>query len=237
MSNAVYTSLTRLQGLEMEMRSVANNLANSSTTGYKSDRPYFAEFLVSTESDFGSLSMGGVNGQIFNLDQGALKLTGGSLDVAIQGDGYFAVDTAQGPRLTRAGSFTVSPDGVLMDPQGSAVLAAGGNPINLPENATNIAISADGALTVDGQIINRLGVFEANGELQRETSTYFIAPEGYQAIETGMVVQGALEQSNVSPVLEISRMIEVQRAYEAGQSLIEIDGNRLEQTISTLRER
>lgn len=237
MSNAVYTSLTRLQGLEMEMRSVANNLANSSTTGYKSDRPYFAEFLVSTESDLGSLSMGGVNGQIFNLDQGALNLTGGSLDVAIQGDGYFAVDTAQGPRLTRAGSFTVSPDGVLMDPMGSAVLAAGGNPINIPDNATTIAIAADGALTVNGQIVNRIGVFEANGQIQRETSTYFVAPEGYQAIETASVVQGALEQSNVSPVLEISRMIEVQRAYEAGQSLVELDDNRMEQTISTLRER
>ncbi|MEL7546558.1 MAG: flagellar hook-basal body complex protein [Pseudomonadota bacterium] len=237
MSNAVYTSLTRLHGLEMEMRSVANNLANSSTTGYKSDRPYFAEFLVSTESAMGSLSMGGVNGQIFNLDQGAIKMTGASLDAAIQGDGYFAVDTAQGPRLTRAGSFTLSPDGVLMDPQGSAVLAAGGNPINIPENASNIAIGADGTLTVDGEIVNRLGVFEATGELQRETSTYFVAPQGYQAIETATVVQGALEQSNVSPVLEISRMIEVQRAYEAGQSLIELDGNRLEQTISTLRER
>jgi len=72
-----------------------------------------------------------------------------------------------------------------MDPQGSAVLAAGGNPINLPENATQISISPDGTLTVDGQIINRLGVFEATGELQRETSTYFVAPEGYQAIEGG----------------------------------------------------
>ena len=98
MSNAVYAALTRQQGLMDEMQVVANNLANSSTTGYKSDRAVFAEFLANTGED-GGLSMGGLAGHAFELQQGALKLTGGQFDLAIQGDGYFTVQTPQGPRL------------------------------------------------------------------------------------------------------------------------------------------
>jgi flagellar basal-body rod protein FlgF len=115
MSNAIYAMLGRQQGLMQEMQVVANNLANSSTTGYKSDRALFGEFLVATGSQSSSLSMGGLAGHSFAMAQGALKITGGEMDLAIQGDGFFLVNTEQGQRLTRAGHFQLSTDGQLVD--------------------------------------------------------------------------------------------------------------------------
>jgi flagellar basal-body rod protein FlgF len=237
MSNSIYAQLARQAGLMQEMQVVANNLANASTTGYKTDRAVFAEFLVATGGENDSLSMGGLAGHSFKFEQGALNFTGGKFDLAVQGDGFFGIETAQGPRLTRAGHFQLSADGNLIDAYGNNVLGAGGNPITIPPEATDIAIGGDGSISYNGQLVDRIGVFIPEGQLLRDSNTLFSAPEGYAAVETTGVVQGALEQSNVSPVLEVARMIEVQRAYEAGQSLLEREDQRINQLINAVRER
>lgn len=238
MSGPIYTTLGRQQGLMQEMQVVANNLANASTTGYKSDRAIFAEFLVPTGTDGNqSLSMGGLGGHSFLMEQGGLKFTGGKFDVAIQGEGFFTVDTPQGQRLTRAGHFQLTAAGQLIDMHGNAVLSAGGNPITIPEDALDVAIGQDGTISGNGQIIDQLGIVRAEGELQRDSNTYFAAPGGVAQTQDAKLVQGALEQSNVSPVLEVARMIEVQRAYEAGQALLEKEDQRISQLISAVRER
>lgn len=237
MTNPIYTSLARQAGLMQEMQVVANNLANASTTGYKTDRAIFAEFLVSTGPNSDSLSMGGLAGHAFKFEQGVLRMTGGKFDFAIQGDGFFAVATPQGPRLTRAGHFQLSAAGNLVDANGNNVLGAGGSPINIPPEATQISVGSDGTISYNGQQVDRIGVFAPQGQLLRDSNTLFSAPEGYAAVETAGVVQGALEQSNVSPVLEVARMIEVQRAYEAGQSLLEREDQRITQLINAVRER
>ncbi|MEQ9505272.1 MAG: flagellar hook-basal body complex protein [Hyphomonas sp.] len=237
MSNAIYTSLTRQQGLMQELQVVANNLANSSTTGYKTDRAIFAEFLVGAGAQQDSLSMGGLAGHTFKLEQGDFNFTGGQFDLAVQGEGFFVVQAPQGPRLTRAGHFQLSSESTLIDASGNAVLGAGGNPITIPEEATKVFIANDGSVSADGLLIDRVGVVRAQGELQRDSNTMFVAPEGYAQFEEAVVVQGALEQSNVMPVLEVARMIEVQRAYEAGQAMMEREDERINQLISAVRER
>lgn len=238
MSNAIYTTLSRQQGLLQEMQVVANNLANSSTTGYKSNRAVFAEFLVSTGGGADtSLSMGGLGGHSFKMEQGGLNFTGGRFDLAIQGEGFFTIETAQGPRLTRSGHFQLSGDGRLIDMQGNAVLSAGGNPIDLPPDAIDVQFGEDGSISANGELIDRVGIVLAEGQLQRDSNTYFEAAGGYAVTEDAKLVQGALEQSNVSTVLEVARMIEVQRAYEAGQSMLEKEDQRISQLISAVRER
>jgi flagellar basal-body rod protein FlgF len=237
MSNAIYATLARQHGLMQEMQVVSNNLANSSTTGYKTDRAIFAEFLVSTGSDASSLSMGSLAGHSFEMEQGGLKVTGGQFDLAVQGDGYFTVDTPQGTRLTRAGQFQLAANGNLIDMNGSNVLNAGGGAITIPPEATNLVISADGTISANGLQIDQVGIVVPDGELMRDSNTYFSAKDGFAAAKDFGIVQGALEQSNVSPVLEVSRMIEVQRAYEAGQALLETEDQRLGQLISAVRER
>ena len=224
MSSSIYTTLTRQQGLMQEMQVVANNLANASTTGYKSDRAVFTEYLVSTgNSGDHSLSMGTLGGHTFQMEQGGLNFTGGRFDLAIQGEGFFMVETPQGQRLTRAGHFQLTGAGQLIDMQGNAVLGAGGNPINIPEAAGEVTFGADGTIS--------------DGQLTRDSNSYFSAEGGTVQAQDAKLVQGALEQSNVSPVLEVARMIEVQRAYEAGQALLEREDQRISQLITAVRER
>ncbi len=237
MSQAVYAMLSRQQGLVHEMQSVANNIANASTSGYKSDRALFVEYLVGTGADNPSLSMGGLGAHTFDLSAGGLESTGGPLDLAVNGEGYFAVQSLEGQRLTRAGHFQLSSDGLLITADGLPVLSAGGGPIIFPPDAASISIGADGSISVDGEPLERIGVFRPAGDLLKEAGTLFSAPGGYALAEEATLVQGALEQSNVVPVIEIARMIDVQRAYDAGQSLLEAEDGRVSQIINALRER
>lgn len=236
MSNAIYAALARQTGLMNEMQVVANNIANASTTGYKSDRAVFAEFIAGGRNNLSDLSMGSLAGHSFNMEQGGLRVTGGRLDLAVQGEGFFLVETPQGQMLTRAGHFQLNEQGEVIDSAGNRVLTAGGGPIAIPEEATNFMIAADGTISANGAILGQIGVVVPTGPLQRSSGTMFTAPDGYAPAETPGVLQGALEQSNVSPVLEVARLIEVQRAYEAGQSLIEREDDRISKFISTLRQ-
>lgn len=236
MSNAVYAALTRQSGLMQEMQLVANNLANSSTTGYKTDRAVFAEFLAGNGDDTEHVSMGGIGGHKFDLEQGGLKFTGGKFDLAIQGEGFFVVDTPDGPRLTRAGHFQMSAEGRLIDGQGNPVLNPAGGAILIPEEVGDVSISGDGTISADGIILGQVGIVQPEGQMTRAGNTSFNAPGGFAPVEEPRLVQGALEQSNVSPVLEIARMIEVQRAYEAGQAVLEREDERVSRFIETLRQ-
>lgn len=237
MSNSIYTTLARQDGLLKEMQVVANNIANTNTSGYKTDRAIFAEYVMATGQDTPSLSMGGLAGHSFDLTQGTVKFTGGQFDLAIQGEGFFALETDNGQRLTRAGAFQISAEGELVTGDGAKVLSEGSSPIQIPPEAENVTIAGDGTISSAGQIIGQVGIFSPTGQLQRETDTRFVADGGVQPVEGAAVLQGALEASNVSPVLEMARMIEVHRAYEAGQTLMEQEDQRISQFISAVRDR
>lgn len=236
MSNAVYATLTRQQGLTREMQVVANNIANASTTGYKSDRAIFTEFIAATGAASPSLSMGTLGAHAFQFQQGALERTNAPLDMALSGEGFFVVDTPEGQRLTRAGSFQRSGDGNLVDAFGNAVLDRANRPIALDEGG-DIQIGRDGTIIANGAPGAQINVVEPEGILLRNSNTYFEAPDGFAPVDGTEVLQGSLEQSNVSPVLEIARLIEVQRAYEASQSILEREDQRISQLISATRER
>lgn len=237
MSIAIYTALNRQQGLATELNLVANNLANASTTGFKAERAIFAEYLIPTSENTPSLSMGSLTARDFDLSEGALRTTGGRFDLAIQGDGFFSIETPQGQMLTRAGHFQLSPDGQLVDAAGNTVLNAGGGAIQIPADVATVNISADGTITADRQLIDQVGLFSPTGELSRTTGTYFASDGGIAASENGVIIQGALEGSNTSAVAEIARLIEVQRAYESGQNLLDSEEKRITQLINALRER
>lgn len=237
MSNSIYATLSRQDGLLKELQVVANNIANANTAGYKTDRAVFAEYLMTTGVDSPSLSMGGLAGHSFDLTQGTVKFTGGQFDLALQGEGFFAIETEAGQRLTRAGGFQLSADGELITGDGARVLNGGNTPIQIPPEVDQISIAGDGTISANGEIIDQVGIFTPNGDLQRDTDTRFVAAGGFQQAEGVSVLQGALEASNVSPVLEMARMIEVQRAYEAGQTVLEREDQRVTQLISTVRDR
>lgn len=236
MENATYTALTRQSGLMREMRVVANNIANLSTTGFRTEGVIFAEHVRALGPDDESLSMATASARDTVLAQGTLTQTGGSFDLAIEGDGFFLVETPGGERLTRAGAFTPNENGDLVTPEGFRVLDAGGAPVFIPQGAGPVGIAPDGTVSAGGQPVGQVGlVMPVNaGGMIREDGVRFRADEGFEPALQGRMLQGFLEESNVDPVLEVTRMIEVQRSYELGQSFLDKEDERIRSAIRAL---
>jgi flagellar basal-body rod protein FlgF len=234
MDAAGYATLNRQSGLMREMGVVANNIANSSTTGFRREGVVFSEYVAALDQD-PSLSMANASGRHVDLSQSTIAQTGGQFDFAIQGEGFFLIDTPQGQRLTRAGSFTPSDAGELVTPDGFRLLDAGGAPIFVPPGARGIALAGDGTLSADGQPIAQVGLWKPSDplSLRHQAGTMFAA-DAVEPAEGATVLQGMLEDSNVEPVSEIARMIEVQRAYELGQKFLDGEDERVRGVIQAL---
>lgn len=228
MENAGYTTLTRQSGLLRELQVVANNVANSATKGYRQEGLIFSEYVQQTETG-PSLSMARGNVRMTSMLQGPLERTGGSLDFAIEGEGFFLIETPAGERLSRLGHFSRSAQGDLVTADGFRVLDAGGAPIFVPPDAQEIGLSPDGTLSNDGRPLAQIGLVRPldGGDLRREDGVMFRAEGGIEPVFDSRVVQGFLEGSNVDPIQQIARMIEVQRAYELGQSFLESENERV----------
>ncbi|MFW2589564.1 flagellar hook-basal body complex protein [Sagittula sp. SSi028] len=228
METAGYTALSRQSGLLREMQVIANNIANTNTTGFRQEGVIFSEYITEGD-DVSSVSM--AQGRIHRTSfiQGELEPTGNMYDMAIEGDGFFLVGTPDGERLTRAGAFSPSAEGTLVTPDGFAVLDAGGAPIFVPPGGVELAVAQDGTLSAEGRPIGQIGVVQPVDPLRmtRQGSQLFNAEAGFEPVENPRVMQGFTEASNVNPVLQLSRMIEVQRAYELGQSFAEREDERI----------
>ena len=235
MDNAFpYLALNRQIGLSREMTSIATNVANMATTGYRREGVVFAEF-VHAASPGDSVSMADLNGRFSKDLPGEMRITGGELDLAILGPGFFSIQAGGETLLTRAGAFQRSPEGLLVTPSGAQVLDDGGGPVFLPPEAARLEVARDGTLSADGVPVARLGLFTAAPEvLSRAGETAFRASGPVEPVAAPRLQQGALEGSNVDPVTEIARMIVVTRAYEQAQGLSEDADDRALQTLSRL---
>ena len=230
-----YVTLTRQSGLMREMQVVANNIANASTTGFRREGVVFAEHVVRTGGE--SLSMGHARGRLTDPTQGALAPTGGALDLAVEGEGFFAIETPEGPRMTRAGAFAQSPEGDLVTFEGHRVLDIGGAPVNVPPDAGAVTVGPDGTVSTPLGPLAQIALVRPVDPLavSRGAGTAFDpGPAGFEPAPEGRILQGHLEGSNVNPVAEIARMIEVQRAYELGQSFLDREDQRMRGLIETM---
>ena len=234
MDAASYTALTRQSGLMREMQVVANNIANISTTGFRREGVVFEEYIKNSD-DGPSLSMATGDVRVVDLTQAGVSQTGGTFDLAIQGEGFFQVQSPDGPRLTRAGSFTPSATGELVTNDGYSLLDEGGTAVVIPPGASKVAIAQDGSVSADGAPLAKIGLWQPGDplSLQHQSGTLFSA-DSLQPATGGVIMQGYLEDSNVQPVQEIARMIEVQRAYELGQSFMDQEDKRMRGVIDTL---
>lgn len=237
MDNAGYVTLTRQSGLAREMQTVANNIANAATTGYRAEGIIFSEYVKPVENG-ASLSMGQGNVRNTSFDQGALSQTGGTFDLAIEGDGFFLIETPAGERLTRAGAFSPNAEGELVTYDGYRVLDAGGAPVFVPTGLGDVAISADGTLSAAGQPLGQLGLVApiAPRDMVREDGVMFRADAGYEPAADASILQGFVESSNVNAVGQLARMIEVQRAYEMGQSFLDAEDERIRAALKALTQ-
>lgn len=230
-----YTTLTRQAGLMRELQAIANNIANASTTGFRREGVVFSEYVQQLPGS-PSLSMARAAGRHIDLTPGETEATGGTFDFAIEGDGFFLVETPQGNRLTRAGSFMPSAEGELVNADGHRLLDQGGSPIPVPPGGGGVALSGDGTLSAGGAPFAKIGLWQPAepGDLRHEGGTLFATDGGEIALDDGRFLQGRLEGSNVQPLSEIARMVEVQRAYETGQSFLDREDDRMRTMIQVL---
>lgn len=225
----------RLQALDV----VASNLANASTTGYKSESPFYRALSAAQEGDFLTPLNAAVNkfgilgGSQLDVREGSLLPAADATALAIEGDGYFTLQTAAGIRYTRNGSFQLNAARQLTTQDGDLVLAEQGTrrvPITLPSGA--VSVSPDGTVSVDNGVLAKLHIVQlAPGtELHPEGNSKLIAPQGAERAATGEYVrQGMLESSNISPIAGAVDLIVLQRQADMmskALSILNSDFNR-----------
>lgn len=229
MTESSYIGLSLATSLQRQLDITANNIANASTAGYKGEHVVFESLLQKgTAAGQDPAAFVSEAGSYIDTRPGALTQTGNPLDLALHGDGWFNYKTPEGQiAYGRDGSFTLDPQGNLTLLSGAQVLDAGGAPITLPtQGLGTLTISEDGTISgTDTGPLARVGVFDIPEiqSYQRVGAGMLIAPEGAAqpgAAASTKVMQGALEMSNVNPIREMTRLIDVQRAYERTNSMM-----------------
>ncbi|MBI3703692.1 MAG: flagellar basal-body rod protein FlgF [Rhizobiales bacterium] len=248
MQNALLIGLSRQVALTRELDVVANNIANINTAGYKADGALFEEYLSSaarTNHNQGRVSYVRDRGTWLNLSTGPIERTGNPLNVAIDGNAFLVVQTARGERYTRNGALQINGEGQLVTSEGNAVLGDSG-PIVFQRTDNQVSISIDGNISVrEGNSKTdslrgtlRLVAFDSAQQLQKDGSSSFAAAGDAQPkpTKTSRVLQGSLEKSNVVGVVEMSRLIEITRAYTQIAAMLKQQTDQDQQNLNKLAE-
>ncbi|HEY6631201.1 MAG TPA: flagellar basal-body rod protein FlgF [Rhizobiaceae bacterium] len=237
MQDGLYVALSSQIALEKRLNTIADNVANASTVGFRATGVKF-EDVVSGLTDK-ALSFVSSGDTYISDTSGPLRETGNPFDFAIKGNAWFGIETPAGTVMTRDGRFTLTENGELVTIEGYPVLDAGGAPIQLdPRNGPPRA-GADGSLRQGDNLVGALGLYNFDpGPNFVRFGNSGIVPAGepepvVDRLDAG-VAQGFLEESNVNPVLEITRLIMVQRAFENGAAMIRNTESSLDEAIKTL---
>ena len=236
MIQALYTAASGMSAQQLNLDTIANNLANASTVGYRAQHNVFSSVLAEAGSASSSPisqamnNFGILSGTTLDQSQGALQKTGNDLDLAIQGSGYFVVQTPNGPMYTRNGSFQVSSKGQLITSSGDPVIGSNGT-ITMPPG--EVSISADGTISSQGAVAGKLKVvqFAPGTTLTSAGETYYSAPPKSEIPATDSTVkQGMLESSNVNPVTSMVELITAQRSAEMMQRALSMFNSEMDKT-------
>jgi flagellar basal-body rod protein FlgF len=228
MENVSYVGLSQQMALQREMEITANNIANMNTSGFKAQGVMFLEYLNKAQAGDQPLRQVMDYGVYRNLAPGTMKQTFNKLDVAVQGDGYFSVQTPAGVRYTRDGSFTLNSNKELVTQQGYQVLGDGG-PIAIQADAHDITITDQGDISTEKGALGKLKVVTfANQQALKPVGNNLLdaGSEPESAIDIPKVSQGMVEASNVNPVVEMNKMITILRAYQSAQKMLMDDHQR-----------
>ncbi|SMC35498.1 flagellar basal-body rod protein FlgF [Papillibacter cinnamivorans] len=248
MLRGLYTAATGMTVQRLKMDVLTNNIVNADTTGFKRDSLISSSFetvllerlndpgTVNAVSEVGPYSFGThVDQVVTDLSQGSLESTGKSTDLAVSGDGYFAVETASGERYTRSGSFTVNAEGYLVTADGDYVL---GNNGAIPVGSSDFSVDAAGTVTSGGKTIDTLRVvsFQRTEDLRKQGDSlyYSVSGETPSNSQDCTVMQGFRESSNVDIADEMVNMMSVYRAYEASAKILTMTDETLGLAVNDL---
>lgn len=235
--DGLYVALSAQVALERRLTTLADNVANMSTVGYRATEIKFNQLVAGLGQDSVAFVS---SGDTYMSDKiGPMRETGNPFDFAIQGDAWFGIETPAGLVMTRDGRFTMLDTGQLVTQQGFPVVDAGGAPIQLDPNNGPPEAGRDGVLRQNGNLAGAIGLFNFSpGTNFQRYENSGIIPQGapdpvVDRIDAG-VTQGFLEESNVNPVLEMTRLIMVQRAFENAAAAIRQSETSVDQSIKAL---
>ncbi|MEM6846606.1 MAG: flagellar basal-body rod protein FlgF [Pseudomonadota bacterium] len=241
MPSDFYAALSGALAMESRLNTVANNVANMSTPGFKAEVVNFEAVLSSHAKQTTLFAQEGV--PHISMQPGAVQRTGNALDVAIQGDGFLQVQTGDGPKLSRDGRMTIGPDGILRSVTGYPVLDGGGAEIAFDPAAGQVTIGTDGTIVQDDQVQGQIGLFTVpaganitpamTGDALLESDQ---APQPVAERGAASLRQGYIEDSNVDPIRAITELITVQRHYEHMTSAKRDRLDALQEAINSLGE-
>jgi len=229
MDSGYYVAMTGLVARTQALDTAAANLANAQTPGYRAEREFFRSVLLgpdAADSELGATvnNYGLLGGDRLSMAQGALEPTGNPLDLAIEGQGFFMLQTPNGPRYTRDGGFHRAPSGQLVTQAGEPVLSQAGQPILIPPG--EVTVGADGAVSVAGGVVAEVGVFvfPAGTELTPEGANRYVAPPGTTATAAAnaSIHQGAIEAANQDVVEGSLDLVMMQRQAEMMQRALTV---------------
>lgn len=244
MQNTTSVALSRLTAQQRALDVTAGNIANAATPGFHAERLAFSDFLVRSR---GRDIPKGAETIAFTQDRaswrdrqvGPINHTSNPFDIALTGEGYFQVETPRGARLTRAGHFELSANGNVVNSDGHALLDANGQKLQLSTTDTHITISADGTISSENGRIGRIGVVKPNDpyRMKAEGGRLFVVEGGTEAIAKPTMIQGAIEQSNVAPVVELTRMMRDLREFEFTSKMVQAEADRQQSAIDKLTQK
>lgn len=242
MIRGLYTSATGMLANEVQMNTLSNNLANADTNGYKRDQTVketFPEMLLSRMEkgkqpvEIGTLNNGvAIAGNYSDFTQGSFTETGSELDLAIEGDGFFVVDTPQGVRYTRDGSFSLNEAGVIVDKSGYPVMGQEGILQTIPDES--VSIGDDGVVRVNELEVDTIQLvdFADLNDLEKVGDNLYQTDQPVQGAENYSLHSGALEMANVKIVQEMVSIIEATRNYESNQKAIQTADMTLDKAVN-----
>lgn len=241
MENAIAAGLSKQLVLGRAMEVTANNIANQTTAGFKADRILFREYLTTIDQNTSNdpeVSLVFDPDGYTDFSQGGLDATYGTLDFAIDGDGFFAIEEANGQAYTRDGRFSVNGFGELVNRDGNRVLDGSGGSIFIDPDGGPLLVTESGELQQAGATIGRIGVFqfEEPQALRKAGNGLFTTEATPEAVRNPRIRQGFVETSNIAPIVAVTDMIEIMRAYEQAARVVELSDELARSAISTLSE-
>lgn len=237
MRGNIYVSLSGQVALQKRLETVATNLSNVNTAGYRAEGVTFSSVLSKTGEQPATFVSTG-NGYI-TRGQGAAERTDNPLDVAVQGDAWLAVQTPNGVAYTRDGRMQMSPTGQLQSMNGYPILDAGGAPMLLETEGGAPQIAPDGMMTQNGHQVGAIGLFQIpdDAKLTRADNSAVQTTAAVTPVldfSANGVRQGFVESSNVNPVMEMTRLIEIQRTFDSIANMLQTSSNTTQDAIKTL---
>jgi flagellar basal-body rod protein FlgF len=222
MGNGIYIALSGAVAQSTALDVVSENVANAGTAGFRAERLSFGKYLGTANGKDSAFVQAAQTKT--DTSPGQMRETGNPLDLALQGDGFFAIDTPRGVRYTRAGDFQLDGQGRIVNPDGFAARAKGGGAIKVPPDASQVTVGDDGTVYADENEVGKLELARfAPGNALHETGSLFMAAPGAQPNIGPMpqVHAGAIEQGNFNVVRGIVDLVKVERSYEAMHRMIE----------------